>query len=76
MKAASENEMKGILGYCEDPLVSQDFVVMPELQFLMSMPVQLNPTFYKIISWYDKVWIFKQVDRPCKAHSRIIIHSK
>ncbi len=54
MKAASENEMKGILGYCEDPLVSQDFVGDTRTSiFDVDAGMQLNPTFYKIISWYD-----------------------
>ena len=54
MKAASENEMKGILGYCEDPLVSQDFVGDTRTSiFDVDAGMQLNATFYKIISWYD-----------------------
>jgi len=54
MKAASENEMKGILGYCEDPLVSQDFVGDTRTSiFDVDAGMELNPTFYKIISWYD-----------------------
>jgi glyceraldehyde 3-phosphate dehydrogenase len=54
MKAASENEMKGILGYSEDPLVSQDFVgdIRTSI-FDVDAGMELNPTFYKIISWYD-----------------------
>ncbi len=54
MKAASENEMKGILGYSEDPLVSQDFVgdIRTSI-FDVEAGMELNSTFYKIISWYD-----------------------
>ncbi|MGB0395779.1 MAG: type I glyceraldehyde-3-phosphate dehydrogenase [Flavobacteriaceae bacterium] len=54
MKAASENEMKGILGYSDDPLVSQDFVgdIRTSI-FDVDAGMELNPTFYKIISWYD-----------------------
>jgi glyceraldehyde 3-phosphate dehydrogenase len=46
--------MKGIFGYSEDPLVSQDFVgdVRTSI-FDVDAGMQLNPTFYKIISWYD-----------------------
>jgi glyceraldehyde 3-phosphate dehydrogenase len=54
MKTASENEMKGILGYSEDPLVSQDFVgdIRTSI-FDVEAGMELNSTFYKIISWYD-----------------------
>src|SRR6056300_647522 len=54
MKAASENEMKGILGYCDEPLVSQDFVgdIRTSI-FDVNAGMELNPSFYKIISWYD-----------------------
>jgi len=41
IKVASENELNGILGYETDPLVSQDLLVIRELQFLMQ-PLQLN----------------------------------
>ena len=54
MKAASENEMKGILGYSNDPLVSQDFVgdIRTSI-FDVDAGMELNPSFFKIISWYD-----------------------
>jgi glyceraldehyde 3-phosphate dehydrogenase len=54
MKAASENEMKGILGYSDDLLVSQDFVgdIRTSI-FDVDAGMELNPSFYKIISWYD-----------------------
>ena len=54
MKSASENEMKGILGYSEDPLVSQDFIgdIRTSI-FDVDAGMELNPSFYKIISWYD-----------------------
>jgi glyceraldehyde 3-phosphate dehydrogenase len=54
MKSAAENEMKGILGYCDDPLVSQDFVGDPRTSiFDANAGMELNASFYKIISWYD-----------------------
>ena len=54
MKNASENEMKGVLGYCDDLLVSQDFVGDPRTSiFDVNAGMELNPSFYKIISWYD-----------------------
>jgi glyceraldehyde 3-phosphate dehydrogenase len=54
MKLASENEMKGVLGYCDEPLVSQDFVGDTRTSiFDVNAGMELNPSFYKIISWYD-----------------------
>tara|TARA_R110001583_G_scaffold114876_3_gene265368 strand:+ start:35744 stop:36736 length:993 start_codon:yes stop_codon:yes gene_type:complete len=54
MKKASENELKGILGYTEDEVVSQDFVSEPRTSvFDAEAGLALNANFYKIISWYD-----------------------
>jgi glyceraldehyde 3-phosphate dehydrogenase len=54
MKKASENELKGILGYTEDEVVSQDFVSEPRTSvFDAAAGLELNSNFYKIISWYD-----------------------
>jgi len=54
MKKASEYELKGILGYTEDEVVSQDFVSEPRTSvFDANAGLALNKNFYKIISWYD-----------------------
>jgi len=54
MKLASENKLKGILGYTEDEVVSQDFVSEPRTSvFDASAGLELNTNFYKLISWYD-----------------------
>ncbi|NOR29328.1 MAG: type I glyceraldehyde-3-phosphate dehydrogenase [Lutibacter sp.] len=54
MKLASENELKGILGYTEDEVVSQDFVSESRTSvFDSNAGLALNKNFYKIISWYD-----------------------
>lgn len=54
MKKASENELKGVLGYTEDEVVSQDFVSEPRTSvFDADAGLALNEHFYKIISWYD-----------------------
>jgi len=54
MKKASENELKGILGYTEDEVVSQDFVSEPRTSvFDAEAGLALNENFYKIITWYD-----------------------
>ena len=54
LKKASENEMKGILGYTEDLVVSQDFVSDTRTSIVDAKAgIGLNSTFFKIISWYD-----------------------
>ncbi len=54
MKEASENELKGILGYTEDAVVSSDFLGCPLTSiFDAKAGIQLTPTFVKVISWYD-----------------------
>ncbi len=53
-KKASENELKGILGYTEDDVVSQDFVSDPRTSIVDAKAgIGLSSTFFKIISWYD-----------------------
>ena len=54
MKNASENELKGILGYIDEPLVSSDFIGDTRTSiFDAEAGIMLNPNFVKIISWYD-----------------------
>ena len=54
MKHASENEMKGILGYTEEALVSQDFVGDTRTSiFDAEAGIALNDNFVKVVSWYD-----------------------
>ena len=54
LKSASENELKGILGYTEDDVVSQDFVSDPRTSIVDAKAgIGLNSTFFKIMSWYD-----------------------
>jgi len=54
MKAASEGAMKGVLGYTEDAVVSQDFVgEVCTSTFDANAGISLNDNFVKIISWYD-----------------------
>ena len=54
LKKASENELKGILGYTEDDVVSQDFVSDSRTSIIDAKAgIGLNSTFFKIISWYD-----------------------
>lgn len=54
VKKASQNELKGILGYETDPLVSQDFVSDTRTSiFDASASIELNGNFFKLITWYD-----------------------
>ena len=54
MLQASKNELKGILGYCDEPVVSQDFIGDKRTSiFDASAGMELNSNFFKIISWYD-----------------------
>jgi len=54
MKKASEGELKGILGYTEDDVVSTDFVGCPLTSiFDAKAGIPLSDTFVKIVAWYD-----------------------
>ncbi len=54
MKEAAEGELKGILGYTEDAVVSSDFLGDPRTSiFDAKAGIQLTPTFVKVVSWYD-----------------------
>ena len=54
MKKASESNLKGILGYTDKPVVSQDFIGDSRTSiFDATAGIELNENFYKIISWYD-----------------------
>ena len=57
MKLASENELKGILAYTEDEVVSSDFIQDPHTSiFDAKAGIQLNDTFVKVVAWYDNEW--------------------
>ncbi|MEH6710848.1 MAG: type I glyceraldehyde-3-phosphate dehydrogenase [Paraglaciecola polaris] len=54
MKAASEGELKGIVGYTEDAVVSQDFIGDTRTSiFDATAGIALTDTFVKLVSWYD-----------------------
>lgn len=54
IKEASEGEMKGVLGYTEDEVVSQDFIGDPRASiFDKNAGIMLSPNFVKLVSWYD-----------------------
>ncbi len=57
VKRASENELKGILGYTEDDVVSSDFISDPRTSiFDAKAGIALNEHFVKLVSWYDNEW--------------------
>ncbi|PSR79949.1 hypothetical protein PHLCEN_2v6850 [Hermanssonia centrifuga] len=57
IKKASENEMKGILGYTDEKVVSTDFTGNEHSSiFDAEAGIQLSPNFVKLISWYDNEW--------------------
>ena len=54
MMFASQNEMKGILEYCDEQVVSSDFISNTASSiFDKDAGIALNDKFYKIVSWYD-----------------------
>ena len=57
MKKASENEMKGIIEYVEDPVVSSDFISDTHTSIFDSTAgIALTDTFVKLVAWYDNEW--------------------
>ncbi len=72
IKDASENELKGILGYTEEGVVSQDFVSEPRTSvFDANASMGLNDNFIKVVSWYDNEFGYstKLVDLAEYIHS-------
>jgi glyceraldehyde 3-phosphate dehydrogenase len=57
MKKASETYLKGILAYTEDEVASTDFIHDTHSSiFDASSSLELNSTFFKLVSWYDNEW--------------------
>ncbi|MCA9408757.1 MAG: type I glyceraldehyde-3-phosphate dehydrogenase, partial [Candidatus Omnitrophica bacterium] len=57
MKEASEGELKGILGYTEDAVVSTDFLGDKRTSiFDADAGISLNDNFVKVVAWYDNEW--------------------
>lgn len=72
MKAASEGPLKGILGYTEELVVSQDFVGDSRTSiFDADAGIELNSKFFKVVSWYDNEagYSNKLVDLALHVHS-------
>jgi glyceraldehyde 3-phosphate dehydrogenase len=57
MRRASEDELRGILGYCTDEVVSMDFRGDPRSSiFDAGAGIELNSHFFKVVAWYDNEW--------------------
>jgi len=72
LKSASENELKGILGYTDEAVVSQDFVSEPRTSvFDAEASIALNDNFFKLVAWYDNEFGYstKLVDLAEYIHS-------
>ena len=70
IKTASEGDLKGILGYTEDAVVSQDFVSDARTSiFDKEAGIMLNPTFVKLVSWYDNEWGYSNKLADMLVHS-------
>ena len=70
---ASENEMKGIVEYVTDPVVSSDFTTDSHTSIFDSTAgIMLTDTFVKLVAWYDNEWGYsnKLVDLACYIASK------
>jgi glyceraldehyde 3-phosphate dehydrogenase len=57
MKEAAEGELKGILGYTDEEVVSSDFIHDARSSiFDAGAGIELNANFFKVVSWYDNEW--------------------
>ena len=69
LKAASEGELKGILGYTEEEVVSSDFIGCPLTSiFDAKAGIALTDTFVKLVSWYDNEWGYSNKVLDLIAH--------
>jgi glyceraldehyde 3-phosphate dehydrogenase len=72
MKAAAEGDLKGVLGYTDEEIVSTD--IRGEActsVFDAKAGMQLDPTFVKVVAWYDNEWAYasKLVDLAVAIHA-------
>ncbi len=56
MKMAAENELKGILHYTEDPIVSTDIIGDPHSCIFDALSTMVNGNLIKVVGWYDNEW--------------------
>ena len=69
VKKAADGEMKGVLGYTEDDMVSSDFIHEPRTSvFDAKAGIALNPHFVKLVAWYDNEWGYSNKVLDLIAH--------
>ena len=71
IKEACEGELKGIMSYTEDAVVSSDFIHDPHISiFDVKAGIALTDTFVKLVSWYDNEWGYsnKVLDLVCHMY--------
>ena len=72
LKLASENELNGVLGFTKDLVVSQDFIGDSRTSIVdYNAGIELNSTFFKIVTWYDNEagYSNKLIDLAAHVHS-------
>eukprot|EP00292_Cryptomonas_paramecium_P007716 CAMPEP_0113680812 /NCGR_PEP_ID=MMETSP0038_2-20120614/11569_1 /TAXON_ID=2898 /ORGANISM="Cryptomonas paramecium" /LENGTH=354 /DNA_ID=CAMNT_0000599319 /DNA_START=255 /DNA_END=1319 /DNA_ORIENTATION=- /assembly_acc=CAM_ASM_000170 len=69
VKRSASGDMKGILSYTEEELVSQDFLTNPASStFDAKAGIMLNPTFVKLVTWYDNEWGYSNRVKDLMVH--------
>ena len=69
IKHACDNELKGIMSYTEDAVVSSDFIHDPHTSiFDVKAGIQLSDTFVKLVAWYDNEWGYSNKVLDLIAH--------
>jgi len=73
-KEASEKELKGILGYTEEPLVSSDFIHDPRSAIVDGLSTMVIGNLVKVLAWYDNEWgysvkMVRMIEKICKMAS-------
>jgi len=76
MKRASENELKGVLAYTDEAVVSSDFNGDPHTSiFDATAGIQLNDTFVKVLAWYDNEWAYSNKVLDLALHAYKVDHA-
>jgi len=70
--AAAAGPLKGILAYCEEPLVSRDFNGDPHSAIFDALSTMVIESMAKVVAWYDNEWAYslRVVDLACYIYSR------
>lgn len=77
LKSASENELKGILGYTDQAVVSTDFITDERSSIVDAKAgIMLSPTFVKLVSWYDNEWGYSNRVVDLIAHMAAVVAAK